>query len=276
MATTVIATDIANYLASKGEGAFGTDIFADYQPDKPDEAITVFDTGGTDPQEPPEMWRELYIQVRSKTHTAGYEKAWKVLSYILSPTNGLITIGANNYVAQVDEIPSVYDRDKTNRYLFGFRITVYKVSGNITDTWLNALVNWTATALGSSWSVSPVWPKNRRPCVVWSLSGIYTTEGTGAAYRVHKKFTASILGNTPDEKMAGSLSIVSGLKLAIKILLDAQNKRYLTVEDPRADSQPNSLATGQANVILSRLESRPKVDAPLIEEVYTRGVEVIV
>lgn len=275
MATTVIATDIGNYLASKGEGAFGTNIFVDAQPDKPDEAITVFDIGGTDPQEPPEMWRELYIQVRCKTHSIGYEKVWRVMSYILSPTNGLITIGTNNYVAQIDEIPSIYDRDKTNRYLFGFRVTVYKVTGSISDTWLNALVNWTATALGSNWTVSAVWPKSRRPCVVWSLSNLYTTEGTAAAYRLHKKFTANILGNTPDEKITGALGIVSSLKSANKIVLDSENRKYLTVEDPRADSQPNSLANAQATVILSRLESRPKVDTPLIEEVQTKAVEVV-
>ncbi|NLW89990.1 MAG: hypothetical protein GXY34_00090 [Syntrophomonadaceae bacterium] len=271
MATTIIATDIAEYLAAKREGTFGTNIFVDLQPDKPDEAITIFDIGGTDPREPPEMWRQLYIQVRCKTHSTGYEKIWRVLNYVLCPTGGLITVGSNSYTAQLEEIPSIYDRDQTKRYLFGFRVTVYKVSGTITDTWLNALVDWTETVLGIGWTVASVWPGNLRPSVIWSLSGIQTSDGRGSTIRLHKKFTANILGNTPNDSMSGAVSIVSGLKAAIKIVLDDENKRYLTVEDPRADFQGNSLTKSQVTVTLSRSVKQVSGELPLINGVTTMG-----
>lgn len=274
MAITIIATDIALYLAAKGEGTFGTDIFVDSQPEKPDEAITIFDIGGTDPREPPEMWRELYIQVRCKKHSTGYEKIWRALNHMLCPEGGLITVNSNSYTCQLEEIPSIYDRDQTNRYLFGFRVVVYCVSGTITDTWLNALVNWTEACLGSGWSVTSVWPSNTRPSVVWSLSGIYTSEGRGSTIRLHKKFIANILGNTPSDNMAGSTSIVSGLKAAIKIVLDNAGKRYLEVEDPRAEFQNNSLTKSQLTVNLSRQVKQLSSELPLIGEVQIKASEV--
>lgn len=271
MATTIIATDIVSYLAAKGEGLPGTDIFADHQPDQPDNALTVFDIGGTNPQDPPSLWRELYIQVRCKTHVAGYERVWRILNYVLSPVDGVITVGSNSYVAQLQEIPSIYDRDQANRYLFGFRITVYKVSGTISDTWLSALVDWTLSALSTGWSVSSIWPGNLRPCVIWSLSGVHTSEGTGSVFRLHKRFTANILGSTPEDTITGSGTVVAGLEEAKKLLLDEEQRQYLLVADPRVDFQANSLTNAQVSVVLSRLIKQITEELPVIGSVNTSG-----
>ncbi len=275
MATTVIALDIAEYLAAKGEGVLGTDIFVDYQPDQPDNSITIYDMGGTNPQEPPEAWREITVMVRCKDHATGYEKVWRILNYMLSPNSGLITMGTNRYAAQLKDIPSIYDRDQKNRYLFRFQVVLYKVSGNISDHWLNALVDWTGTLLGSTWTVSSVWPGSVRPCVIWSLGSIYTADGVGTTFRLHKKFTANVLCNTPDEKMAGTISIVTGLKQMVKLPVKMQYSfdtfhiaveaiRYLTVQEPWAEYQAKSMTNAQVSVTLSRLIKDLSEEMPLM------------
>lgn len=271
MTVVIIARDIVQYFESLGEGVFGQNIFVDMQPDQPADCITVFDAGGNT-QDPPENWRELYIQVRCQNHSDGYERIWRVLNYILYPSSGVIGVGANKYTAQLQEIPAIFDRDQNGRYLFGFRVIVRNIADNTAaDPWLEALATWTGAVLEPGWTVYKVWPGNKRPSICWRLAGIEVQEKARAMFEMRKKFIGHVLGSTPNEQIAGALTVVQELGNAIKLPLDVANKRYLTVNNPAVDYRTDALTAGQVSLTLSRLTNRPAEEAPLIMAVHNTG-----
>ncbi|WP_421070407.1 minor capsid protein [Pelotomaculum propionicicum] len=257
-----------------GEGTLNTNIFVDIQPDAPDNIpfLTVYDKGGVSPQDPPENWRELYIQGRNIDHQDGYDRIWRILNLILRPTAGFIEVGTNKYTAQLQELPSMSGRDLQNRYLFGFRVIIRSVSDISTgDEWLDTLASWTGTIL-TGWTVYKVWQGNNRPSVTWRLSTVQVTEKAKAVFEVRKKYTGEVLGNTTYELVFGTTKLVQELGSTIKLTLDALNKRYLTVSTPTADLREDSLTAGQVSVVLSRLTSRPSEEAPIMAGVHHKGI----
>jgi hypothetical protein len=142
-----------------------------------------------------------------------------------------------------------------------------------TDSWLEALALWTQAALGAEWAVyRSVWPSNyRRPCVLWRATGVEAREKGQAMYELKKKFAGHVLGRTPNEQRNGVLSLIRGLQGAVKIVLDSGTKRYLKVAEPKAGLQEDALLAGQVTVSLSRLETRPAEEAPLMQKIEVNG-----
>lgn len=269
MAAVVIAQDIASYLQAMKAGTVGTDICYDTQPDEPDDCITVYDAGGPAPDAPPESWREMYIQVRSADHATGYEKVWCILNYILEPTDGIMTVGLNQYIAQLEEIPSIFNRDQNGRFLFSFRVIVYNIAGTVTaDPWSECLVNWTKTQLGTGWNVYGGFKGNKRPAVSWLLNGIQISDNRGrAAYLMKKQFTGIVLARTPNEHASAAATIIGGLSDSIKIALDEVNKKYLTVVTPTARTTGKANLLNQVTLTLQRVTSRPQEEVATIDTV---------
>lgn len=275
---TIIAQELGQYLQGLGEGTLGANIFIDMLLDAPHDAISIHDTGGATAfsAEPPETWREIYVQVRRKDPQDGYAAIWRVLNHLLYPSAGFINVGTNQYTAQLQEIPSIIEQDDSGRYLFGFRLTVYAVDPTDTDPWLEALAKWTesllstlTTTFAESWTVyRGIWPSNKRPSVTWSLAGIEVQEKTQATFEVRKRIVGHILGSSPNEQIAVALQMVQELRSAIKLLLDAANKRYMTVINAAADVKANALTAGQISLTLSRLTARPAEEAPLMAGVH--------
>jgi len=268
MTTTVISERIAAYLESAGFGTLASTIFHDYQPDADVDTISVFDLGGSQQMSlAPDLWREIYVQVRCKEHAAGYETVWGLLNVLLYPTDGQIVIGPDKYSAQFREIPAITDRDKTNRYLFGFTVVVQKVV-TISDAWLDALADWTQAILGSSWTVYKGLPDGKFPHVVWQMTDAKVSNESGiAAFEVTKTFTGTVMANDPTQQIAGVTTIVTELGNAIKIPLNIVDRRYLTVDSVSANVRPGDNRTGTIDLTLKRRTNRPAADAPVIMSV---------
>jgi len=141
------------------------------------------------------------------------------------------------------------------------------------DPWLEALAAWTVATLGGAWTAyRSAWPLGYlRPSVMWRVAGTEIREKSRAVFEVRKRFIGHILGSTPNEQAAGILTVVQELGSAVKLCLDAPNKRYLTVQSPSADYRADALTAGQLAVTLSRSTSRPAEEVPYINEVYGDG-----
>jgi hypothetical protein len=142
------------------------------------------------------------------------------------------------------------------------------------DPWLDALAEWTESAMGSPWMVyRNVWPLGHsRPSVMWRIAGMEVQQHGRGMFAVRKKFTGHIFGTTPNEQVAGVLKITQELGNAFKLALDLDNKRYLTVIDPMANLKAEALTGGQITVTLSRLTMRPAVEVPYMAKVQVSGV----
>lgn len=140
------------------------------------------------------------------------------------------------------------------------------------DTWLEALATWTATLLGGTWTVyRNFWPLGyKRPSVMWRLARVKTIGRGKTMFEIQKEFIGHIAGDTPNRRITAGATIVQGLASAIKIVLDAVNRRYLTVIDPASDDRLDALTGGQISVTLSRITARPEEEAPLIAAVHVR------
>jgi hypothetical protein len=70
------AQDIATYLAAQSVGTFGTNIFVSREPPEPNECVTVYDTGGLEPDtDDLNLLRPKFqVRVRSATYEGGYTK----------------------------------------------------------------------------------------------------------------------------------------------------------------------------------------------------------
>lgn len=68
--------DIANYLAAHAVGTFGTDIFIGREPPQPDSCVTIYDTGGLEPDTDDQILLrpKFQIRVRNLTYEGGYAK----------------------------------------------------------------------------------------------------------------------------------------------------------------------------------------------------------
>lgn len=147
-------------------------------------------------------------------------------------------------------------------------VTVPETVAN--DPWLEALATWSETFLGIPWTVyRNFWPLGyRRPSIMWRITGMGTrTLGMGT-FEVSKRFVGHVLGSTSNEQTEGALKVVEGLGNDIKIPISVAEKRYMTVIDPRADLQVNSLTAGQVSVTLARRTNRPSAEGPLIGAVH--------
>lgn len=262
----VIAKEIATYLQSLGEGTLGTDLFFDNIPEIDPDALAVYDTGGTPDSEPPEAWREVYIQFRCKTHATGYEKIWRVLNHLLYPATGVIQVGTNQYIAQLQEIPAIFDKDHNQRYIFSFSVIINKIA-DVNDTWMETLAMWSETTLGAAWTVYRVWPKNKRPSVVWRLVNIQIADRGNAMFEVQKRFIGQILGNTPNDLITGATVLAQELGTKMKLELDAVNRRYLKISNVTSDIRVDQLTFGQLSLTLSRFTNRPVTELPLMTKV---------
>jgi hypothetical protein len=139
------------------------------------------------------------------------------------------------------------------------------------DPWLKALAVWTENLLGAGWVVyRNYWPLGYvRPSVLWRLAEVQSEEINRAAYMVRKQFIGHILGATPNQEKNSVNKVVQGLREAIKILLE--DKKYLTVSDPRGDFQGDPLNRGQMTITLSRMVIRSREETTLIQKVGTIG-----
>lgn len=141
------------------------------------------------------------------------------------------------------------------------------------DSWLEALAIWTEGVMGPDWNVyrGALPPGYNKPAVMWRITGAEVVEKGLAMYEVRKKFTGYVLGRSQNEQVVGAVTLAQELGKAVKIVLDAVDKRYLTVITPALNLQADALSAGQLSVVLSRNTSRPIEEIPYIMQIEGRG-----
>lgn len=141
------------------------------------------------------------------------------------------------------------------------------------DPWVDAVAIWTQNLLGSDWNVyRHVWPYNYgHRSVLWRFVDISVDPFNQASFKVKKRMVAHVLG-TVNEKNWCALRVVEGLQMDIKIPLDIDTRRYLTVNDPAANLRADPITNGQISVAFSRFVMKPSDEVPLINKIKTKGI----
>ena len=142
------------------------------------------------------------------------------------------------------------------------------------DPWLMSLSDWTGNLLGEDWHIyQSAWPVGyRRPAVLWRVGRVRVKSLNAALFEVQKDIVGHVLGRTPNEQFAAAVLIAQELGSAVKIIHDADNRRYLTVSNPSVDYRTTDvLKNGQISVTLSRLTNKPIEDTPTIGTIIIKG-----
>lgn len=137
------------------------------------------------------------------------------------------------------------------------------------DSWLAALGGWSSEWLGSPWQVHlNAWPLAlAKPAVLWRVRGMETGARNAAAHEVRKRVVGHFLGTSRNETLAAAYEAIGRLQAAAKLALDPVARTFLKVTEVGADMQADGLTAGQVNLTLSRLETQPAAEAPLMQKV---------
>lgn len=142
------------------------------------------------------------------------------------------------------------------------------------DPWITALSGWTSGFLDTSkWTIyeNQLPLGYKRPCVLWRLDS-YQVEGVSrSVYEVSKQAVGHVMSLYPNQKIEVSSMIIEKMMAEIKVPLDIDSKKYMTVNQPRSDFRADGLNSGQITVRLSRKTSRIKDDYPIMQEIYKDG-----
>lgn len=122
----MLLDDITTYLVQKGVGTFGTDIFINELPPKPDDCIALFEYAG----EPPDLhWNGEYpgLQVicRGKKYNACRAKIELVRSTLHGVTEETIN-GTRYLLIQAKQSPETLGKDESGRRLFVINFRIIK------------------------------------------------------------------------------------------------------------------------------------------------------
>ncbi|CAI6069162.1 hypothetical protein [Cohnella sp. JJ-181] len=144
------------------------------------------------------------------------------------------------------------------------------------EGWLPALASWTEQALGdAAWRVyAGEWPASyERPAVLWRMTAAETRTGNAAFGETTRRYAGHVLGRDAAEQSDAAALLADELTQAVKLPLDAADRRYLLVRQAAADANVDPLATGQLSLTLSRKSSRPFATAPPMREISFRQIE---
>jgi hypothetical protein len=156
------------------------------------------------------------------------------------------------------------------------------------DPWLVALSDWTLDLFTpdpeegaeeppkSEWSVyKNAWPSGwKTPSILLRVINGKVTPISRGLFEVEKTVTGHVLGRTPNEQLAAITQIIEALGSAIKIPLDLEAKKYLTVESPTGaynTSAASALRNGQITLTLKRITQKPSDEVALMGEIITEG-----
>lgn len=142
------------------------------------------------------------------------------------------------------------------------------------DPWITALSNWTKELLDESWTIyeNQLPLGYKRPCVLWRLDNYRVTGISRALFEVEKSVVGHVISQYANQKIETATRIIERLVNDIKIPLKVDERRYMTVVQPRGDFRADGLNNGQITLSLRRKTSRLKEESPMIEKIYTRFV----
>ncbi|GGH28597.1 hypothetical protein [Paenibacillus segetis] len=133
-------------------------------------------------------------------------------------------------------------------------------------SWITAICAWTQDVVGSKWSLySGVWPTDyTKPAIMWRVTGIDVRVLGLSSYEIEQRLTATVLADDPIEQNAAVLQLLVELGAAVKIPLQAAERRFLTISEPKGNLNANVNTTGttegQITVTCTRRTGRRPVE----------------
>lgn len=210
---------------------------------------------------PLDRWVELLIAGLHRKRVIGADgKAFK-LHYLGVP--------------EADKFDSV--SGKMIRVLrFGIYMPQASGAGSIgqPDEWLHTLTAWTGEELGDPWRIyHTAWPAGREDhAVLWRMTGCETKMAGASMFEVRKTFTGHIAAlDTADEQLTAA-RLVEELGTQVQLMLDSQNRRYLTVAEISSNMQADPILDGQLNLTLAQRKMRSPEEAALIRRINVHPI----
>ncbi|GGI97037.1 hypothetical protein GCM10008022_02070 [Paenibacillus hunanensis] len=143
-----------------------------------------------------------------------------------------------------------------------------------TDPWLDALNRWTSEQLGTGWTLyNDAWPSGYvAPSILWRLTGVSSTAAGTSAFELRKQWVGHVYGTSEQQNKRIAGELVERLNAVVKLPLNKEERRYVTVGEASADLQADAFLNGQIRLTLFRRTSRDLPNAPLIREVHQNPV----
>lgn len=217
-----------------------------------------------------EIW--FYVEKTSfKELDKIVEKAIKVLHMQTvedTKANETFTCIFNGVVGQdgVDE-----DWDALYRGLQFTVIALHEDEEINTDPWLDALKDFTET-IADIEVYQNTWKKNFKvPSILWRVKSTSKERLNNALIKESKTIIGHIVNNNKNQTNILIDNIEDGLITAMKIPLDIEDRRYLTIESISEDREADSLSKGQLTIELYRIKTIEKPRVPTMKNIYGKG-----
>lgn len=267
---TNMAKQLALFLQAKGEGTLGTDLFVDSESQNPDEAVTICHVGGSAEfkLDAPGSWRKLSLLVRSVTTEGAQERIWRIIGRMLEPEEGTIQVDGGQFTAQITSLPAVQALDAEGRYAMK-AVFLFKQIKPVVESWLEAISQFTETALGGQWRVYRGFNGTCRPAVSWQCTGWHSAAASRGVQQLSKQFVGHIAARSASEYQLAAQVLMLGLAEQTKLPLGGLGGRWLTVLDAQAAIRSGDLSTGVLTVTLTGAAGASIGATPLIAGVHT-------
>ena len=126
------AVDIAQYLENNNHGTIGADVSGSWsinisrEPSKPDQTVTLYDSGGDTPEPDANATRPaIQLRVRARDYLSAYDQAFAVRNALITPKS--IMINGRLYVGiwATDDI-SLLRYDDNNRAILVANFDIFR------------------------------------------------------------------------------------------------------------------------------------------------------
>lgn len=137
------------------------------------------------------------------------------------------------------------------------------------DEWLSTLTAWSGNVLGNLWRVShTAWPADREDhAMLWRMTGCETKMAGASMVEVRKTFIGHIAALDTESELLASVRLVEELGTQVQLLLDSQDRRYVSVIEITSDMQADPILDGQLKLTLAQRKLRSPEEAALIRRV---------
>ncbi|MGM1048671.1 MAG: hypothetical protein ACQEXX_21365 [Bacillota bacterium] len=173
-------------------------------------------------------------------------------------------------VPEADKLDPV--SGKTFRLLrFGVYIPETSGAGSTKqpDEWLGALAAWTEDLLGDPWRIyHTAWPVGRDDyAILWRMTGCETKSAGASKVEVRKSFIGHVASPVLGSEQLAIVKLVEALGSKVQLLLDFEDRRYVSVVDVSSNLQAEPILDGQLKLTLMKRQMQPAEEAALIRHV---------
>jgi hypothetical protein len=139
------------------------------------------------------------------------------------------------------------------------------------DPWVEAMAVFTESTL-EGWNVyRNHWPTGyARPAILWRVENIGMRDAGSARIEVTKTLVGHVLGETPNHQLQGVAGVMELLASNVKIPVNIQERRYMTVRQANSNIKADAITAGQVSLVVSRLTRKPQEEFAVMNHIYAR------